>query len=92
MKNGNFAFSAIGPEGERMTRASLPGPNERRWTALRKGRVVAAVNGGLISQQEACSRYAMTEDEFKQWKVGFSNHGLRGLRVTRSGPRRGASE
>ena len=82
----------IGPDGEKMTRADLPAPAVRRWVPRRKARVVAAVEGGLISREEACSRYAISDEEFEDWKSGLSRHGLRGLCVTKINRRRGTSE
>ncbi len=82
----------IGPDGERLTRADLPPPGVRRWVPRRKARVVAAVEGGLISRDEALARYALSEEEFEDWRSGLYRHGLRGLCVTRIAERRGASE
>jgi Protein of unknown function (DUF1153) len=82
----------IGPDGEKMTRVDLPAPTVRRWVPRRKARVVAAVEGGLISREEACSRYAISDEEFEDWKSGLMSHGLRGLCVTKIHQRRGASE
>jgi len=53
---------------------------------------MAAVEGGLISREEACSRYAISQEEFDDWKAGFSRHGLSGLCVTKINHRRGTSE
>jgi hypothetical protein len=92
MENRSSVTYVIGPDGEKMTRADLPPPAIRRWVPRRKARVVAAVEGGLISREEACSRYAITNEEFDDWKSGFSRHGLRGLCVTRINQRRGTSE
>ena len=75
-----------------MTRADLPAPGVRRWVPRRKARVVAAVEGGLISREEACSRYAISQEEFNDWKAGLSRHGLRGLCVTKINQRREISE
>lgn len=82
----------VGPDGEKMTRADLPPPAIRRWVPRRKARVVAAVEGGLISREEACSRYAISHEEFEDWKSGLSSYGLRGLCVTKINQRRGTSE
>jgi len=82
----------VGPDGERMTRADLPPPAIWRWVPRRKARVVAAVEGGLISWEEACSRYAISHEEFEDWKSGLSRYGLRGLCVTKINQRRGTSE
>ena len=45
--------------------------------------VVAAVRGGLLSLEEACSRYTLTVDEFLSWQFSIDQHGLAGLRTTR---------
>lgn len=86
------ASYVIGPDGERMTVADLPAPETRRWVPRRKARVVAAVEGGLISHQEACSRYAITEEEYDSWKSAMSKFGMRGLCVTQINRVRATSE
>ncbi len=75
----------IGPDGERMTAADLPDKETRRWVPRRKARVVAAVEGGLISQEAALARYAITAEEFESWKAAMSRFGMRGLCVTKHG-------
>jgi hypothetical protein len=49
----------------------------------RKAEVVAAVRGGLLSLEEACSRYTLTVEEFLAWQHSIDRHGLAGLRTTR---------
>jgi Protein of unknown function (DUF1153) len=49
----------------------------------RKAEVVAAVRGGLLSIDEACSRYSLTIEEFLAWQDSIDRHGLAGLRTTR---------
>lgn len=73
----------IGPDGLPLTRADLPPKNTKRWVIRRKGQVVAAVRGGLLSMEEACARYMLSVDEFLSWCRDFDEHGLRGLRATR---------
>ena len=92
MENNKSVPYVIGPDGERMTRADLPPPGVRRWVPRRKARVVAAVEGGLISLEEARERYALSEEELQCWKASLSEHGLKGLCVTKINTRRGASE
>lgn len=92
MDTRGLAQYVIGPDGERMTKADLPAPNVRRWVPRRKARVVAAVEGGLITRDEACTRYAISHEEFEDWKAGLRRHGLRGLCVTKIAMRRGTSE
>ena len=73
----------IGPDGSPLTVADLPPPSTRRWVIRRKAEVVAAVRGGLLSLDEACSRYTLTVDEFLSWQVSIDQYGLPGLRTTR---------
>ena len=74
----------IGPDGSPLTIADLPPPSTtRRWVIRRKAEVVAAVRGGLLSLDEACSRYTLTVDEFLSWQMSIDQHGLAGLRTTR---------
>lgn len=74
--------SIIGPTGKPMTREDLPKPGTQRWVVRRKAEVVAGVRGGLISLQEACQRYNLSEDEFSSWQRLFEDHGMSGLRAT----------
>lgn len=82
----------IGPDGEKMTRTDLPAPDTQRWVPRRKARVVAAVEGGLISEEEALTRYAISPEEFAFWRKGLRSFGMRGLKVTEIARRRTASE
>lgn len=63
--------------------ADLPAPGTKRWVIRRKAEVVAAVRGGLLSLEEACSRYTLTVDEFLSWQELIDQYGLGGLRATR---------
>jgi hypothetical protein len=74
---------AIGPLGNLLSMADLPQPGTRRWVIHRKAEIVAAVRGGLLSLEDACSRYALTAEEFLAWQRSIDSHGLRGLRTTR---------
>ena len=73
----------IGPDGSPLTIADLPAPGTRRWVIRRKAEVVAAVNGGLLSVDEACERYSLTLEEFAGWQRAVDRSGMPGLRVTR---------
>jgi Protein of unknown function (DUF1153) len=61
----------------------LPPANTKRWVVRRKAAVVAAVQGGKITLEEALSRYQLTEEEFLAWQRAYEAHGLPGLRATR---------
>jgi transposase-like protein len=61
----------------------LPHPNTKRWVVRRKAAVVAAVRSGVITVEEACRVYQISEEEFRSWDRAFELHGLAGLRTTR---------
>ena len=61
----------------------LPPPDTGRWVIRRKAEVVAAVRGGLLSLEQACERYSLTQEEFQAWQKSIEKHGLAGLRTTR---------
>src|SRR5215218_1935763 len=73
----------IGPLGEPLTLDSLPPPSTTRWVVRRKAEVVSAVNGGLLSVDEACARYSLSLEEFAGWQRAVDRSGMPGLRVTR---------
>lgn len=75
--------SVIGPTGERLSLADLPPTTTKRWVIRRKAEVVAAVEGGLLSLEDARSRYHLSEEEFDGWRRLIAAHGLAGLRTTR---------
>jgi hypothetical protein len=72
----------IGPDGRRLTIADLPSPGTKRWVIRRKAEVLAAVRGGLLSVEEACSRYALSPDEILSWQHSIDRFGIAGLRST----------
>ena len=73
----------LGPDGSPLTMEDLPTPGTKRWVIRRKAQVIAAVRGGLLSLEEACTRYMLTVDEFLSWQSSIDQHGLAGLRTTR---------
>lgn len=73
----------IGPDGTALTIRDLPPTSTKRWVIRRKAEVVAAVRGGLLSLEQACERYSLTEEEYGTWEQGIDRHGLQGLRTTR---------
>ena len=66
----------------------LPPTNTNRWVARRKAAVLAALRSGAITMEEACRRYALSEEELLAWQRAFEAHGLPGLRATRLRGRR----
>ena len=70
------------PKGHPITVADLPPAGLRRWTAMRKAEVVACIRAGLISIEQACERYRLSEDELLSWRGSRNEHGVAGLRTT----------
>ncbi|MEM7546144.1 MAG: DUF1153 domain-containing protein [Pseudomonadota bacterium] len=64
-------------------RRRLPAPDTRRWVASRKAAVVAAVDAGAISRQEAMARYRLSDEELDSWCESLSQHGVPALFATR---------
>lgn len=76
--------AVIGPLGEALTLDLLPPPKSNRWTPRRKAEVVAAVNGGLLTLDEACARYDLSVEEFVGWQRAVDRSGMQGLRATQA--------
>ncbi|GGA11478.1 CtrA inhibitor SciP [Neptunicoccus cionae] len=70
------------PDGSRLSRSDLPPKNTSRWVARRKAVIVAAVEGGLITDREACQTYDLTQDELSSWISAVQSHGPAALRIT----------
>jgi hypothetical protein len=79
----NRALSTIGPSGEHLTLKDLPPSDTVRWVIRRKAELVAAIRGGLLSLEDACERYQLSEEELESWSNSLARHGLRGLRSTK---------
>ncbi len=99
MSNSHNGHSAPGEQvkivrisGRQKELDRLPPPDTRRWVTRRKAQVVTAVRSGLLTFEEACQRYSLSEEEFKSWQTLLDHHGLSGLRATRSQDYRGDAE
>ena len=79
----NFIAAHIGTTGAR----SLP-PAPKRWVPHIKAEIVAAVQGGYFSLEEACARYALSTEEFLGWQREIRRSGLAGLRRKNTQQRR----
>ncbi|HYF23872.1 MAG TPA: DUF1153 domain-containing protein [Caulobacteraceae bacterium] len=73
----------VGPTGAPLTLADLPPANTQRWVIRRKAEVVTAVRGGLLTLEQACERYRLTNDEYLAWQAAIDRWGMPGLRTTR---------
>jgi hypothetical protein len=64
--------------------AKPPLPDVKRWTPRRKAALLTAVRSGVITVEEACKHYEISEEEFLVWLKAFETYGLAGLRTTRA--------
>ena len=81
-RDGRRPCYVIGPNGDVIALADLPSASTTRWVSRRKAEVVLAVHTGLITLEEACSRYRLTAEEFASWQSAIEKHGLQALRTT----------
>jgi hypothetical protein len=81
-KQNHEAYNGKGMQPRLRTLADLPPANTKRWVPQRKAAVVAAVEAGLISPEDACRRYRLTMEEFTAWKVALKEFGPGGLKTT----------
>ncbi len=82
IKKINGPSSVKLPDGTVLTRGDLPPKSTRRWVIRRKVTVVLAVTAGLLSLEEACEMYNLSEEEYLLWQTAMLQHGRHGLRVT----------
>ncbi|MEM1079479.1 MULTISPECIES: DUF1153 domain-containing protein [unclassified Dinoroseobacter] len=83
MRKDKGPASVTLPDGSIMTRSDLPDRETRRWVASRKAAVVKGVMSGLITQEEACKLYGLSEEEFGSWISAIESFGLKGLKATK---------
>lgn len=80
-KNDRPSFVKL-PDGTVLTRRDLPPKSTTRWVIRRKVTVVLAVTAGLLSLEEVCEMYNLSEEEYLLWQSALLEHGRVGLRVT----------
>jgi hypothetical protein len=61
----------------------LPPRGKIRWTALRKAALVANIEAGQLSIEEACERYALSIEEVLSWQIRLAQHGVDALQVNK---------
>lgn len=61
----------------KLTIADLPPPNTMRWVPRLKVAVVAAVESGLLSFEEASAHYSLSHEEFRSWRMLTDHYGFR---------------
>src|SRR3712207_2470429 len=75
-------------QSSRIGAAILPQPGPQRWLAGKKAQVLAAIQCGTLSLEEACARYILTPEELQSWHVSFASDGVAGLKMKRLVERR----
>ena len=74
--------SVMGPLG-RLTIDDLPSSCTAHWVSRRKAEVLAAIDGGLLSESDARERYRLSVEELAAWRRSIDRAGIPGLRITR---------
>ncbi len=62
--------------------AHLPPPTTQRWVKSRKLAVIKAIENGIISDEQACARYELSQEELDSWKKALNRYGPGALRTT----------
>jgi len=78
----NVAVSTENRQGAEMT---LPPSDTVRWVASRKTMVLAAIDAGSLSIEEACLRYRLSIEEIASWSRLTELHGRDGLKTSKLG-------
>ena len=71
----------VGPDHEVVMLNNLPPAHATRWDARSKAKVVAAVQAGILTIEEACTRYWLSLEEFASWQRALSAEGVEGLKA-----------
>lgn len=62
---------------------ALPTLPVKRYTPGIKARILDALAGAAISEDEVCETYNISKEELRIWQRNDSRFGVRGLRVTK---------
>lgn len=60
----------------------LPPPTTQRWVKSRKMAVIKAIESGVLTDESACLRYSLSQEELDSWKRALNRHGPGALRTT----------
>src|SRR3546814_6451697 len=71
----------MGPLGP-LTLEDLPSSSTTYWVCRRKAEVLAAIDGGLLSVEEARARYRLSHEELAGWRRTIERAGVAALRIT----------
>jgi hypothetical protein len=71
--------------GRQCAEVTLPPTDTVRWVASRKIIVLAAIDAGSLSIEEACLMYRLSIEEIASWSRLTELHGIDGLKISRLG-------
>jgi hypothetical protein len=91
-KNGSEMSGKLeGLRGKSTSLDDLLPPKNKRWYARDKAKVVAALDAGIISTEDAMARYSLSTEELDAWQRLRNVYGIMGLRATRPPKKRSHS-
>ena len=70
-------------ENRHCAEVTLPPTNTVRWVASRKTMVLAAIDAGSLSIEEACQMYRLSIEEIASWSRLTALHGRDGLKASK---------
>lgn len=82
IKGSQGPIEVILPDGTKLNRSDLPAKTTTRWVASRKLVVVQAVIHDLISFDDACETYELSEEELQSWINNTKEYGPSSLKIT----------
>jgi len=73
---------AVSTESRHCAEVTLPPSDTVRWVASRKIIVLAAIDAGSLSIEEACLTYRLSIEEIASWSRLTALHGRDGLEIS----------
>ena len=74
---------AVSTESRHCAEVTLPPSDTVRWVASRKIIVLAAIDAGSLSIEEACLMYRLSIEEIASWSRLTELHGRDGLKTSK---------
>lgn len=85
-RNLNDSQGTAGPEHDALGGAQaslvLPPADTKRWSSRRKAAVVIAIRSRVLTREQACQHYLLSEEELGLWEAAFDKIGIPGLRTS----------
>ena len=74
---------AVSTRSRQCAEMTLPPSDTVRWVASRKTMVLAAIDAGSLSIEEACQMYRLSIEEIASWSRLTTLHGRDGLKASK---------